>query len=98
MTISLTADLEARLNQEAARRGLTPSDYAVELLERSLPGPPSGHPNQATLDLLAKWDQEDATDDPEEIARRQREAEEFMQNLNRNRIEMEGPNSRKLWP
>jgi hypothetical protein len=50
------------------------------------------------LDLFARWAREDATDDPAELARRQQEGEEFMQNLARNRMEMEGPNARKLWP
>lgn len=50
----------------------------------------SNGPVDPTLDLIARWDAEDATDDPDEIVRRQREAEEFMQSLARSRREMEG--------
>src|SRR5690349_1112420 len=39
-------------------------------------------PNQATIDLLARWDEEDATDDPAEIARRCEEAEALQRELN----------------
>jgi hypothetical protein len=42
--------------------------------------------DQATLDLLAKWDAEDATDDPAEIARRQEEWEEFRKAMNEDSI------------
>jgi hypothetical protein len=54
--------------------------------------------DHATLDLLDKWDREQATDDPDEIDRRQREVEQFKAAMNRNRLEMEGPNSRRLYP
>ena len=96
MTIKLRPDLEARLKDEAQRRGVDPNDCANEVLDLGLPLR-SGD-NQATLDLLAQWDEEEATDDPVELERRRAEAEEFMQNLSRNRIEMEGLDARKLWP
>ena len=67
----------------------------MRLIEEGLAKPV---PDQATLDLLEKWDREQATDDPEEIARRQKEVEEFMEGMNRNRLEMEGPNARKIYP
>lgn len=95
MTISIPPDLEKRLKEEASRRGVGADQCAVELIARALPG---AHPNQASLDLLAKWDAEEATDDPAEIERRRVEAEEFMQSLARSRVEMEGPQARKLWP
>jgi hypothetical protein len=37
-------------------------------------------------DLFEQWDREDATDDPEELARRQREGDEFMASLRANRF------------
>jgi predicted DNA-binding protein len=91
LTIVLKDEVETRLNTLAKGQGLEPATYAAELIEHSLP-------NQATLDLLAQWNREDATDDSEEIVRRQKEAEEFMRSLARSRVEMEGPNARKLWP
>ena len=42
-------------------------------------------PNRATLELLAQWDREDATDDPAEIARREAELKELKKALNENR-------------
>lgn len=95
MTITLSPELEARLKAEAARRGMDPSQFAAGLIERAIT--PASTDNQATLDLFAKWEAKEATDDPEELARRQQEAEEFMQNLNRNRLEMEGPHARRPW-
>ena len=98
MTIALSPELEGRLKAEADRRGMKPDELAQQILtERLSADAPVRGPNQATLDLLARWNAEDATGDPAEIARRTEEAEEFMQNLARNRIEMEGPNARKLW-
>jgi hypothetical protein len=38
--------------------------------------------DQATLDLLAQWDREDRTDDPEEIRRRHEEWDEFRRLMN----------------
>jgi hypothetical protein len=43
--------------------------------------------NYELLDLLEKWRTEDATDDPELIRAAERELAEFMESLNRNRIE-----------
>ena len=93
MTITLSPEIESRVIAEASKMGIDANEFVTKLIEEALP-----KPNQATLDLLAEWDREEATDDPEEIARRQREGEEFMQNLARNRFEMDGPHARKLWP
>ena len=93
LQIDLTPDIRARLEAQASRLGLETTEYARKLIEENLP-----KPNQSTLELFRKWEKEDATDDPQEIERRNREAEEFMQNLARNRIEMEGSNARRLWP
>ena len=96
LQIELAPDIKARLEAQASRLGLEAKEYAKKLIEDNLP---QGRPEPGSLaKLFAEWEAEDATDDPEEIARRNREAEEFMQNLARNRIEMEGPNARKLWP
>jgi hypothetical protein len=93
MTIQLSPQTEERLKSEASRRGIEPAEFATQLIEQGL-----STPNQATLDLLQKWRQQDATTDPAELARRQQEGEQFMENLARNRTEMEGPGARKLWP
>jgi hypothetical protein len=95
MTIMLKPDVENRLQEAARREGIEPSEYVNKLLDQTLPQP---NPNQSTIDLLNKWEAEDQTDDPEEIARREQEGEEFMRSLAQSRIDMEGPNARKLWP
>lgn len=95
MTISLSKDLEQKLRQQAALRGVEPDAYAARLLEQSLAARDARNP---TLELIEQWNAEDATEDPEEIARQQKEAEEFMESLAKSRIEMEGPHARKLWP
>ena len=98
MTITLKPEIETRLKEEAKRRGMEASEYAGKLIDAALEQKAGTLPNQATLELLAQWDKEDETDDPQEIARRQREGEEFMRSLAQSRIDMEGPNARKLWP
>ena len=96
LQIDLPAELTARLEAQAANLGIAPAAYARKLIEDSLLTPAKS--NGSLADLFARWAAEDPTDDPAEIERRTREGEELMQNLARNRIEMEGPNARKLWP
>ena len=103
MTITLPPHVEDRLRGEAQRRGVDAAVYARELIEKALPAEPAalptvGPPDQVTIDLLKKWEAESYTEDPEELARRQVEFEEFKAAMNRNRLEMEGPNSRKIYP
>ena len=40
--------------------------------------------NRAAIEMLDQWDEEDKTDDPEEIARRVAEWEEFKRGMNEN--------------
>jgi predicted DNA-binding protein len=95
LSILLSPETEARLKGEASRQGLDAADYARKLLEVALSKPA---PDQASIDVLTKWERDNATDDPDEIARRQKEFEEFKEAMNRNRLEMEGPLSRKPFP
>ena len=71
MTLSIDIDerVKARLDEEARRRGIGPADYARQLIEQSLPPGNGDEPNRATLELLARWDREDQTDDPAELER-----------------------------
>jgi hypothetical protein len=80
LVIDLAPEVEASLRQEASRHGLATPDYVRRLIEEALPAAPK--PGAATLALLAAWDAEDATDDPEEIAERNREFEEFKAHIN----------------
>jgi hypothetical protein len=43
--------------------------------------------NKALIALMEAWREEDKTDDPEELDRRDRELEEFKANINRWRAE-----------
>ena len=99
LTIPLDPELERRLTTTALREGLPPADYALRLIAENLPADREEiKPDIESIRYLEQFERENATDDPEEIARRQKEGEEFMQNLARNRLEMEGPDSRKIWP
>lgn len=81
LQINLSPELEARLKDAASREGLDEVEYARQLIEKSVSSAPPIR-DQATLDLFAKWDAEDATDDPDEIARRQADWEEFKKAMN----------------
>jgi len=102
VAISLSAETERRLSTQARREGVDLATLAARLLEeeakRLAADAPAPRPNQATLDLLAQWDQEDQTNDPQEIARRERELREFMEGMNRARLESEGPGARTIYP
>ena len=96
ITITLAPETESRLQLEASRHGFKISDYARKLIEESLPKTDLHSTTQqeaalASIEILNKWERDNATDDPEEIARRQIEFEEFKAGMNRNRLEMEGP-------
>lgn len=95
MTIALPDELEKRLRSQAERLGLPPDQYAAELIARQLP--PEAR-EQSLADLFAEWATEDETHDPEEIARRNAEFEEFKQEMNRTRREAQGPNARIPFP
>ena len=95
LTLDLPPEVEAALAEDARRKGTTPTEMILEdLRERYVPAqeaalvsPPARNP---MLDLFAQWAAEDATDDPEEIARRNREWEETKANLEANRFSLEG--------
>lgn len=99
LTLKLPKEIESRVREEATRRGLAAEEYATNLIAESLPATTQTSETKNSLSaLFAEWAAEDATDDPEELARRQKESDELMEGLARNRLEMEGPNARKLWP
>ena len=81
LVIDLTPEEEARLQAIAKSQGLEPADCAKRLLTERLTPP---KPGAGTLALFAQWDAEDGTADPEEIAARTRDWEEFKRNLEAN--------------
>ncbi len=88
--------------EDAARLGIGEAEYAKRLLESSLSTGADGlsDANAASIDptiaLFKRWDKEDETSDPDEIARREAEFEEFKDGMNRNRLEAGGPNAKDL--
>ena len=101
MTIQLDPPVEARLREAAAARGMGADTYASRLIAEHLPPAevelPAGEP-QSLDELFAEWAAEDYTDDPSEIAKREAEWAEFKRQMNRNRLESEGPNARTPFP
>ncbi len=97
MTLTLTPTTEARLLALAQRRGQTPEAVIDAFVAReaaeekplpsqgTAPATPSLSPTAA---LFAEWAEEDKTDDPEEIARRQKEGDELLASLQENRLSL----------
>jgi hypothetical protein len=81
LTIVLTAEEEQRVRARALAEG-KPVDQVLHGLIAELP---PARPGENTLALLAKWREEDATDDPEELRRAADELEDFKAALNASR-------------
>jgi len=98
MTLTLTPTTETRLRELAARRGQAPEEVIDALVQkesedermRTAENKPLANGVNSMSALFAEWDAEDATDDPEEIARRNREWEETKANLEASRFNLEG--------
>ena len=95
LTIELTSEQEARLADAARKERLEPTALASMWIEEHLPPvqaqvTPDAR-NQALIALLQSWREEDATDDEEELARRDIENEELMRNLQANRLSLRIP-------
>lgn len=98
MTIVLSPETEVRLMAEASRRGIAADQLAEQLIDAALPKAHNSRPNQSSIDLLNEWEAETATDDLQEIARRQAEFEEFKRELNQTRLATDGPDARVPFP
>jgi uncharacterized protein YhaN len=88
ITVQIPPEAEARLRSAAAQLGVDAAEYAQRLIEQGLSQLCAASPaaDRATAELLARWDAEDATSDPAEIARRQQEWEEFRNSMNTNSL------------
>lgn len=86
MTIEISADLEQRLKDEASRRGVPVEECARQIIESNLPQSKATERGRAMLELFAKWAEDDRTDDPAELERRQTEWEEFRKSMNENSL------------
>ena len=95
MTITLPSEIELRLVRQAARLGVNAPEYACRLIAEHLPQQDAP---QSLSNLFDEWDAQDNTADPAELAHRIHEFEELKQSMNHSRNELEGYNSRTLWP
>lgn len=98
MTIVLLPETERRLTAEASRRGVEPDKLAQQFIDSALPDLFDKMPNQSSIDLLNEWEIATATDDSQEIARRQLEFEEFKREMNQTRLMTDGPTARIPFP
>ncbi|BDI30273.1 hypothetical protein CCAX7_23240 [Capsulimonas corticalis] len=87
LTIEVTPDIEQALAEAARRQGQTLEAAATAALREVFGDMPS-HQTQpdATLALFEQWDREDATDDVDELQRRDREWRETEGQLRSSRI------------
>ena len=72
---------------------MPPQAIAERLLDQSLP-----KAGGATVALLDEWERENASNDPDEVSRRQAEGEALLRGLANNRKVSEGAGSREIWP
>ena len=92
ITLDLTPTEEAQVSTIARQIGLAPADYVKKLVQEHLPPNPAetapqiSAKNAAAIALLQSWI-EAAPTDPEEIREAEADLNEFLQNLNKNRID-----------
>lgn len=87
ITLDLTPTEEAEFTTIARQTGLAPADYLKKLVKEQLPlEQDSEEKRAAAVALMKTWIAALPTD-PEEIRRGDAERNEFLQNLNRNRID-----------
>jgi glutamate synthase domain-containing protein 3 len=78
VTIELRHDLDTHLRQLAEEQGMEMEEFLAELIEKAVPAMGS----RAGVELLAAWDREDATQDPEELEERQLEWDAMKKAMN----------------
>jgi predicted transcriptional regulator len=78
VTLELKPDLDSRLRELAMASGISLQAYLVKLIEGAL----SSRRNEAAVELLAKWAEEDATRSPEELDKRRGEWESLKKAMN----------------
>lgn len=87
ITLDLTPTEEAEITTIARQTGLAPADYLKRLVKEQLPPEQDSEEKRAAaIALLESWIAALPTD-PEEIRQGDAERNEFLQNLNRNRID-----------
>lgn len=93
VTLDLRPEVEAEVTRRAEAQGVALSEQIDRLVAEAIRRQPPVIPlsaeaqmekNQAAIEMLNQWDIEDETDDPEEIARRHADWEEFKKGMNQN--------------
>lgn len=91
VTLDLKPEVEAEVTRRAEAQGVALSEQIDRLVAEAIrrqPPPLSAEAqmerNRKAQAVLRQWRKEDKTDDPEEIARRQAEWEEFRKGMNEN--------------
>jgi len=79
VTLELEPELDSHLRAVAHAEGVSVEQY----LRRLIAGAVRSGPAEPALALLQEWEEEDATEDPDEIARRKRDWEAFREALSR---------------
>jgi aryl-alcohol dehydrogenase-like predicted oxidoreductase len=86
LAIDLPEPVEARLEEEAQKAGLTPAQLAAEFVTRNLAPAIDAEKqkqlNDPSIALLQRWLAESETADPEEIRQAEEDLREFKRNLN----------------
>lgn len=88
LTLDLPQDIQTQLQEEATKAGVSPTDYAVDLLAKNLPAKKidveeQKRLNAPTIALMEEWlKRAEVPATPEEIAESEAELEEFMRNMN----------------
>jgi len=93
MHVPLTDEIMDRLRAEASRRGVEPAACARQPIEERLSLPDATRSTETIFERLDQWNQEDDTDDPAEIARRQQDFEQFKEAINASHS-----SDRKIYP
>jgi len=83
ITLHLKPDVQSRVAAQAAASGLPVDAFVERIIEEFATATQIADP---TLALFARWDAEDATDDPAEIAARNREWEDLEASLKAHRL------------
>jgi hypothetical protein len=85
LNIELTPEEERRV-RSAQAKGLDVTAMIKGLLAGLPEVPETEHPEDKTLAILAQWQEEDATEDLDELTRRDAELAEFKANMNAHRF------------
>ncbi len=92
LTISVSPQMEAWLNEQAARQGLPPNEIIRRIVDerqhKATAFPDNVAEEDTTIALLQSWIEQDATDDPAKIRKAEEELREFKRNMNAPRKEV----------